>query len=121
MQYYTFDDNGLFAGAGESWPGDVPGSFIMPRNSTTTPPPEGAGPGDYRLGPGGAWLEVTPAERAALRRAEIEAELARLDAKGVRAVMAINAGTGTADDLAYLLGLEAQKAALRQELAALNE
>ncbi|MDR1921530.1 MAG: hypothetical protein LBS31_07295 [Candidatus Adiutrix sp.] len=125
MQYYAFDDQGFFAGAGQAEPGDVPGSFIMPHNSTTTPPPEGAGatapPGQYRLGPGGAWLEATIAERAALRRAGIEAELARLDAKGVRAVMAINAGTGTAEDLAWLQKLEGKKAALRRELAALDE
>ena len=65
---------------------------------------------------------VTP---AAIRRAEIEAELTAIDAASARPLRAILAATvsgGTADvaDVAKLAELEAQAKALRTELASLE-
>lgn len=65
---------------------------------------------------------VTP---AAIRRAEIDAELTAIDAASARPLRAILAATvsgGTADvaDIAKLQGLEAQAKALRTELASLE-
>ena len=66
---------------------------------------------------------VTP---AAIRRAEIEAELTAIDAASARPLRAILTATtsgGTADpaDVAKLAELEAQAKALRTELASLDE
>lgn len=67
-------------------------------------------------------IPVTP---AAIRRAEIEAELTAIDAASARPLRAILAATvsgGTADvaDVAKLAELEAQAKALRTELASLE-
>ena len=66
---------------------------------------------------------VTP---AAIRRAEIEAELTAIDAasaRPLRAILAATVGGGTADaaDIAKLQSLEDQATALRSELATLTE
>ena len=65
-----------------------------------------------------------PQTPAAIRRAEIEAELTAIDAASARPLRAILAATtsgGTADaaDVAKLAELEAQAKALREELATL--
>ena len=66
-----------------------------------------------------------PVAPAAIRRAEIEAELTAIDAASARPLRAILAATtsgGTADpaDVAKLAELEAQAKALRTELASLG-
>ena len=66
---------------------------------------------------------VTP---AAIRRAEIEAELTSIDAasaRPLRAILAATVGGGTADaaDIAKLQSLEDQATALRSELATLTD
>ena len=68
---------------------------------------------------------ITPANPAAIRRAEIEAELTAIDAASARPLRAILTATtsgGTADpeDVAKLAELEAQAKALRTELASLE-
>ena len=68
---------------------------------------------------------ITPANPAAIRRAEIEAELTAIDAASARPLRAILTATtsgGTADpaDVAKLTELEAQAKALRTELASLE-
>lgn len=65
---------------------------------------------------------VTPAD---IRRAEIEAELAEIDAASARPLRAIltattSGGTADATDVAKLAELEAQARALRTELASLG-
>lgn len=40
MTIYRFDENGVFTGAAEAEAGSVPGSFLIPRNSTPEAPPE---------------------------------------------------------------------------------
>lgn len=73
--------------------------------------------------------EVTPAPEpvtpAAIRRAEIGAELAAIDgasARPLRAILAATTSGGAADpaDVARLVELEAQAKALREELVALD-
>ena len=66
---------------------------------------------------------VTP---AAIRRAEIEAELTAIDAasaRPLRAILAATVGGGTADaaDIAKLRSLEDQATALRSELVTLTD
>ena len=66
---------------------------------------------------------VTP---AAIRRAEIEAELTSIDAasaRPLRAILAATVGGGTADaaDIAKLRSLEDQATALRSELVTLTD
>ena len=95
-------------------PTDVtPGSTFNPITDTWTiaPVPE----------PAPAPAPVTP---AAIRRAEIEAELTAIDAasaRPLRAVLTATTSGGTADpaDVAKLAELEAQAKALREELATL--
>ena len=67
-----------------------------------------------------------PATPAAIRRAEIEAELTSIDAasaRPVRAILAATVGGGTADaaDIAKLQSLEDQATALRSELVTLTD
>jgi hypothetical protein len=40
MNYYLYDENNYFTGIGEAEPGDIPGSYYFPNNSTTTEVPE---------------------------------------------------------------------------------
>ena len=97
-----------------SVPADVtPGSTYNQNTETWTiaPVPESAP----------APEPVTP---AAIRRAEIEAELTAIDAASARPLRAIltattSGGTADAADIAKLQGLEAQATALRSELATL--
>ena len=68
-------------------------------------------------------VPVTP---AAIRRAEIEAELTSIDAasaRPLRAILAATVGGGTADaaDIAKLRSLEDQATALRSELVTLTD
>lgn len=51
------------------------------------------------------------------RISEIKQELDQIDLKSVRPVRAIQAGTGTVDDTAYLSQLESEAQVLRTELA----
>ena len=67
-----------------------------------------------------------PATPAAIRRAEIEAELTSIDAasaRPLRAILAATVGGGTADaaDIAKLRSLEDQATALRSELVTLTD
>lgn len=97
-------------------PTDVtPGSTFNPITDTWTiaPVPE----------PAPAPAPVTP---AAIRRAEIEAELTAIDAasaRPLRAILAATVGGGTADaaDIAKLQSLEDQATTLRSELATLTD
>ena len=97
-------------------PADVtPSSTYDPNTETWTiaPVPESAPASD----------PVTP---AAIRRAEIEAELTAIDAasaRPLRAILAATVGGGTADaaDIAKLQSLEDQATALRSELATLTD
>ena len=97
-------------------PADVtPGSIYAPTADTWTiaPTPESAPAPD----------PVTP---AAIRRAEIEAELTSIDAasaRPLRAILAATVGGGTADaaDIAKLQSLEDQATTLRSELATLTD
>lgn len=54
------------------------------------------------------------------RKAELIAELNALDLKCIRALRAIQAGTGTEDDTTRLAALEAQAEEIRKELQLLN-
>ena len=97
-------------------PADItPGSTYDPNTETWTiaPVPESAPASD----------PVTP---AAIRRAEIEAELTAIDAasaRPLRAILAATVGGGTADaaDIAKLRSLEDQATALRSELVTLTD
>lgn len=55
------------------------------------------------------------------RRKELIAELDALDLKCIRALRAIQSGSGTDDDTAKLEDLEAQAEQIREELRELNE
>ena len=108
----------MLAGQFAPVPEDVtPGSTYDPNTETWTiapvPVPESESVPD----------PVTP---AAIRRAEIEAELTAIDAASARPLRAILAATtsgGTADaaDIAKLQGLETKATALRSELATLTD
>ena len=70
--------------------------------------------------------EPEPVTPAAIRRAEIEAELTSIDAasaRPLRAILAATVGGGTADaaDIAKLQSLEDQATALRSELVTLTD
>ena len=66
-----------------------------------------------------AGVEIAPyAAPPSLRRAEILAELAAIDAASVRPLRAKTAGTATEGDNARLAALEERAAALRKKLAA---
>jgi len=103
------------AGQFSSVPADVtPGSTYDPELETWTiaPTPEPA-------------LAPAPQTPAAIRIAEIEAELTAIDAASARPLRAIlvattSGGTADAADTAKLAELEAQAKALRTELASLE-
>lgn len=59
----------------------------------------------------------TPEEIAARRRAEIMGELTALDSGSIRALRALQAGTGSAEDKQRLKEIEDRTAALRKQLA----
>ena len=63
---------------------------------------------------------VYPEDETAKRRAEIMARLDELDKAEIRSIAAIAAGTATDEDRAKLTEYEAEKAALRSELAELG-
>ncbi|SEC74711.1 hypothetical protein [Pseudomonas anguilliseptica] len=78
-----------------------------------------------------SWQPKTPAEAEALcaerlkpvasvRRAELLAELAAIDAASARPLRAILVGSATEEDRARLTELDEQAAALRRELATLE-
>jgi len=69
---------------------------------------------------GGGRLVEDAAAVAAARRAEILVRLAEIDEASVRPLRAQAAGTATAEDADRLAALEAQAAALREELASLG-
>jgi hypothetical protein len=73
MIYYSFDENGYYTINGEAEPGDIPGSYYFPNDSTTTEVPE-LEPGEKAKWNGTEW-EVIPAptidEIRALKLAEI--------------------------------------------------
>jgi hypothetical protein len=64
--------------------------------------------------------EEPEAEKKAKRKAKLIAELDALDLKCIRALRAIQAGTGTDDDTARLAELEEQAEEIRKELQLLN-
>lgn len=74
----------------------------------------------------GAWYvagyapEEPESEKKAKRKAELIAELDALDLKCIRAIRAIQAGTGTEDDTARLAELEEQAEEIRKELQLLD-
>ena len=66
-----------------------------------------------------AWgytAEEIAEQKEARRRADIMAQLDALDLRCIRALRAINAGTGTEADTARLAELEAQAAELRKQI-----
>jgi hypothetical protein len=118
MQYYTYDSNSLYTGAGEAQPGDVPDSWLYPNNSTTLAPPTDD-PGKYRWD-GAAWEAVTAEELSAALNATIKAQLAQIDQDKIRpaAELLLNPDSSFARN--KLAELEAQAIELRTELAALS-
>lgn len=90
---------------------------------------EGDGSQDFLIRP--AWQPKTQAEAEALcaerltppasvRRAELLAELAAIDAASARPLRAILVGSATEEDRTRLTELDEQAAALRAELATLE-
>ena len=83
-------------------------------------------PGDYELYQG-KYITVTEAaeRKAAAEKAahikELQAQLDVLDLKAIRALRAIGAGEGTAQDTEKLSELEAQAEEIRQQIRDLEE
>ena len=75
MKAYLYDkDTGWFAGAGECEPGDVPGSWIHPINSTLAPPPPIIPEGKAARYNYGFWEIVDLPTPEALRQRAYESE-----------------------------------------------
>lgn len=81
---------------------------------------EGTQPDDYMTPE--EWEAANPPDPVILAQQQIEdyqAQLTNLDQKSVRALRALETGTGTEEDAAFLQGLENQAEGIRAELAAL--
>ena len=68
----------------------------------------------------GGVIGPVPQPSVETQRASILSELGALDLKSVRALRAVSAGTASDHDRAVLVEIEAQAAALRYRLAALD-
>lgn len=136
MKIYHYDESGNLVGEGVADPDPLQtGAWLIPAQATTSKPPQLAMTGHRIVFNGSEWVqqalpEPTPESAASepsaseIRRAEIMAELSRIDQASTRPARAVayaiaNGNQADAADVAQLGALEAQAQSLRAELKAL--
>lgn len=133
MKIYHYDDAGQLVGEGSADADPLqPGAWLIPAQATAIEPPQFAMTGHRVFFNGSEWIQEAlpePQEESKptaseIRRAEIMAELYRIDAASSRPARAVayaiaNGNQAEAADVAQLGALEAQAQSLRAELKAL--
>lgn len=136
MKIYHYDESGNLVGEGIADADPLqPGEWLIPAQATAIKPPQFSMTGHRVVFNGLEWIqealpqpqeETKPPEPTAaeIRRAEIMAELYRIDAASSRPARAVayaiaNGNQADAADVAQLGALEAQAQSLRAELKAI--